>query len=60
MGILFSSFNDDPIFIPLSYKNVNAIAPPIMISSTLSRRFRIKGILSATLAPPSTTIKRLC
>lgn len=40
-------------FIPLiSLRKVYAIPPPMIISLTLSSRFSISWILSATLAPP--------
>lgn len=40
-------------FIPFNcFKNVKAIPPPMIISLTLSNKFSIKSILSATLAPP--------
>jgi len=42
---------------PLICRKVNAIAPPIIISSTLSIKFVIKGILSYILAPPKITKK---
>lgn len=37
------------------WRKVKAIAPPIIISSTLSNRLLISGILSETLAPPKMT-----
>jgi hypothetical protein len=40
---------------PYAFRKVNAIAPPIIISSTLSSRLFISGILSAILAPPNIT-----
>lgn len=38
---------------PLScLRNVKAIPPPMIISETLSSKFSMRRILSATLAPP--------
>jgi hypothetical protein len=49
------SIKEFPIGMPYIFKKVNAIAPPIIISSTLSNKLFIRGILSAILAPPKIT-----
>eukprot|EP00128_Syssomonas_multiformis_P008140 Colp12_sorted_trinity150504_noHs@34883 len=47
------SNKEPPICMPSScLRKVKAIPPPMIISSTLSRRFSIRRILSDTLAPP--------
>lgn len=54
---MFSSSNKEfPISYPSAFKNVKAIPPPIKILSAVFTRFSITPILSATFAPPSTTI----
>ena len=55
IGIEFISNKDAPILYPFMCKNVNAIAPPIIISSTFSNRLLINGILSVIFAPPKIT-----
>lgn len=42
-----------------TFKKVKAIPPPIITSSTLSNRFSISWILSATLPPPKIAKKGL-
>lgn len=49
------SIKELPTFTPLMCKKVKAIPPPIIISSTLSSKLSMRGILSCILAPPSTT-----
>ena len=49
---LSSSTKDFPTLYPLALRNVNDIAPPISIVSTLSSKFVKTAILLDTLAPP--------
>ena len=48
-----SSISDLPTFISFPFKNVNAIAPTIIILSTFSIKLDIIPILSDTFAPPN-------
>merc|ERR1719154_23479 len=55
-----SSYKEVPIgILSIIFLKVNAMPPPMIISSTLSNMFSISWILSATLAPPRMARKGL-
>ena len=52
-----SSTSESPVAIPSARKKLKHIAPPIRISSAVSRKRSMTPILSLTLAPPRITTK---
>src|SRR3982074_762740 len=53
------SISDLPTALPCAARNVLAIAPPLISTSTLSRRLPSRSSLGATLAPPLGALRRL-
>ncbi len=54
MSTRSASTSEFPVSSPIARKNVQAIAPPIRISSTFGSNASIRSIFPEILAPPST------